>query len=38
MVTDSTSARFDRSRAVTPIGEEHSAENEGLPETFPFGL
>ncbi len=29
---------FDRSEAVTQIGEEHRAELEGLPETFPFGL
>jgi hypothetical protein len=29
---------FDESEAVTPIGEEHRAELEGLPETFPFGL
>jgi protein-L-isoaspartate(D-aspartate) O-methyltransferase len=29
---------FDRSEAVTPIGEEHRAELEGLPDTFPFGL
>ena len=29
---------FDESRAVTPIGEEHRAELEGMPETFPFGL
>jgi protein-L-isoaspartate(D-aspartate) O-methyltransferase len=29
---------FERSSAVTPIGEEHRAELEGLPDTFPFGL
>ncbi len=29
---------FDESRAVTPIGEEHRAELEALPETFPFGV
>jgi erythromycin esterase-like protein len=29
---------FDRSSAVTPIGEAHREELEGLPETFPFGL
>ncbi|MGH7449020.1 MAG: erythromycin esterase family protein, partial [Longimicrobiales bacterium] len=29
---------FDESAAVTPIGEEHRGELEGLPETFPFGL
>lgn len=29
---------FDRSAAVTPIGEEHYEELAGMPETFPFGL
>ncbi len=29
---------FEESRAVTPIGEEHRAELERLPETFPFGV
>ncbi|MBW3552305.1 MAG: protein-L-isoaspartate(D-aspartate) O-methyltransferase [Gemmatimonadetes bacterium] len=29
---------LDETSAVTPIGEEHRAEIEGLPETFPFGL
>ena len=29
---------FDESAAVTPIGEEHRGELEGLPDTFPFGL
>ena len=29
---------LDETEAVTPIGEEHRAEIEGLPETFPFGL
>jgi erythromycin esterase-like protein len=29
---------FDRSEAVTPIGEERRDELAGLPETFPFGL
>ena len=29
---------LDETRAVTPIGEEHRAEIEGLPETFPFGV
>jgi protein-L-isoaspartate(D-aspartate) O-methyltransferase len=29
---------FDRSHAVTQIGEEHREELAGLPETFPFGL
>lgn len=29
---------FDRSSAVTPIGEAHRAETDGMPETFPFGL
>jgi protein-L-isoaspartate(D-aspartate) O-methyltransferase len=29
---------FEESRAVTPIGEEHRAELEGLPDTFPFGV
>jgi protein-L-isoaspartate(D-aspartate) O-methyltransferase len=29
---------FDRSRAVTQIGEEQWEELAGLPETFPFGL
>jgi erythromycin esterase-like protein len=29
---------FDESAAVTPIGEEHRGELEGMPETFPFGL
>ena len=29
---------FDDSSAVTPIGEAHRAELEGLPDTFPFGL
>jgi protein-L-isoaspartate(D-aspartate) O-methyltransferase len=29
---------FDRSSAVTPIGEAHRGELEGLPDTFPFGL
>lgn len=29
---------FDRSDAVTPIGEEHYQELAGMPETFPFGL
>jgi protein-L-isoaspartate(D-aspartate) O-methyltransferase len=29
---------FDRTEAVTQIGEEHREELAGLPETFPFGL
>jgi protein-L-isoaspartate(D-aspartate) O-methyltransferase len=29
---------FDRTEAVTQIGEEHRPELAGLPETFPFGL
>ncbi|MHB1167888.1 MAG: protein-L-isoaspartate(D-aspartate) O-methyltransferase [Longimicrobiales bacterium] len=29
---------FDESTAVTPVGEEHRAELEELPDTFPFGL
>ena len=29
---------FEESEAVTPIGEEHRGELEGMPETFPFGL
>lgn len=29
---------LDETSAVTPIGEEHRAELEGLPDTFPFGL
>jgi erythromycin esterase-like protein len=29
---------FDRSHAVTPIGDDHRADLEGMPETFPFGL
>lgn len=29
---------FSESSALTAIGEEHRAELEGMPETFPFGL
>lgn len=29
---------FHRSSAVTPIGDEHRGELEGMPGTFPFGL
>ncbi|MFO7892722.1 MAG: protein-L-isoaspartate(D-aspartate) O-methyltransferase [Longimicrobiales bacterium] len=29
---------LDETEAVTPIGEQHRQELEGLPETFPFGL
>jgi protein-L-isoaspartate(D-aspartate) O-methyltransferase len=29
---------FDETSAVVAIGEEHRAELEGLPDTFPFGL
>jgi protein-L-isoaspartate(D-aspartate) O-methyltransferase len=29
---------FDRTEAVTPIGEAHRQELAGLPDTFPFGL
>jgi protein-L-isoaspartate(D-aspartate) O-methyltransferase len=29
---------LDETNAVTQIGEEHRAELEGLPDTFPFGL
>jgi protein-L-isoaspartate(D-aspartate) O-methyltransferase len=29
---------FSESSAVTPIGEAHRSQLEGMPETFPFGL